>query len=302
MARNLEFKCRPPLWKAYPRFLLGSRPGHRRGQEFPHLQAHWNEVRVQQDLLRRYRRCCEIEDEPGLPFHYPHVLVSPMHLIMLTEKEFPFRLLGAVHLRNHAIRYRFIEPDETLNFKAELKECRFRPQGYEFDLDTRVTSAGKTVWAERTTFLVRKKLQDEDPASPLVRAFPRSQEPPANSWDFTVPAQAGKRYAAITGDYNPIHVSRVMARVFGFRRDLVHGMWGVARATHQLALLRKPAPVRIDVSFKGPLFMQHRIRVEERPGPQDISLRLFCGEETRPAMLIAVRETTPEARPEAFEA
>ena len=40
----------------------------------------------------------------------------------------------------------------------------------------------------------------------------------------------GRRYAAVSGDFNPIHLSPATSRLFGFRRPIIHGMWTHARA------------------------------------------------------------------------
>lgn len=223
-----------------------------------------------------------------------------MHLVMLTEPEFPFRLLGAVHLRNHAIRYRLIDPSERLDFESSMAGCRWRPQGYEIDLDTQVFSAAEKVWAERTTFLVRGELSRHDPPHPLADIFHWPDGEVHECDRFMVPSAAGRRYAAISKDYNPIHVSRWLARLFGFRRDLVHGMWGLVRATHHVPELNKEEPVRVDVAFKGPLYMEHQVRVETTENGEKRHLRVFCGREERPAMQIVVRNVSPQSRPEAF--
>lgn len=94
----------------------------------PKIRAEWPDVAVDANNLSQYRRACDSSEE-GLPIQYPHVLVSPMHLTMMTEPEFPLRMLGAVHLRNHTIRYRTIEPTERLDLSAGLAETRFVLRG-----------------------------------------------------------------------------------------------------------------------------------------------------------------------------
>jgi acyl dehydratase len=62
----------------------------------------------------------------------------------------------------------------------------------------------------------------------------------------------GIDYAEVSGDRNPIHTSRVGARLFGFRGPIAHGMWSKARA---LAALegRLPARYDVDVRFRRPI-------------------------------------------------
>lgn len=297
MSLQLEFRSPPSAWKAYRRVLLGRRPGLKSSADMPKIRASWKNVIADPENLARYRKSCHVGNEPGLPMHYPHVLISAMHLNIMTEPEFPLALMGAVHLRNHAIRYRPIQDNELLDLSAVVGECRFRPQGIEFDLDTKVEAKGEKVWAERTTFLVRKKLSTEDAASPLAEIFSWSEEEPEEVEQFKVPAGAGREFASITGDYNPIHISSVLAKIFGFKRDLVHGMWGVARAMSKLEELEIESPLRVDIAFKGPLFMTHDVKVQAVALPAGKSLRLFCGKETRPAVQIVIREVSVDEEP-----
>jgi acyl dehydratase len=63
----------------------------------------------------------------------------------------------------------------------------------------------------------------------------------------------GTDYAGVSGDHNPIHTSRLGARLFGgFARPIAHGMWSKARC---LAALdgRLPSAYTVDVSFKLPV-------------------------------------------------
>ena len=45
---------------------------------------------------------------------------------------------------------------------------------------------------------------------------------------FVANTDTGRRYAAISGDYNPIHLSTISAKMFGFKTAIAHGMWTLA--------------------------------------------------------------------------
>ncbi|SCD77380.1 MaoC like domain-containing protein, partial [Streptomyces sp. DpondAA-D4] len=47
--------------------------------------------------------------------------------------------------------------------------------------------------------------------------------------EWRLPGDLGRRYGAVSGDRNPIHLHPLTARLFGFPRHLAHGMWTVAR-------------------------------------------------------------------------
>jgi hypothetical protein len=68
----------------------------------------------------------------------------------------------------------------------------------------------------------------------------------------------GRRYAAVSGDRNPIHMHSLLARPLGFQRAIAHGMWTKARC---LAVLenRLPGAFSVDVRFRKPILLPARV-------------------------------------------
>jgi len=80
------------------------------------------------------------------------------------------------------------------------------------------------------------------------------------SAEWQVPGDVGRRYAAVSGDRNPIHMHPVTARLFGFPSAIAHGMWTKARC---LAAFegRIGEEFAIEVEFKAPLRIPGRARL-----------------------------------------
>ena len=57
---------------------------------------------------------------------------------------------------------------------------------------------------------------------------------------------------------NPIHISKFAAKLFGFNRDIAHAMWATAHSIGKLDLKNSGKPIRIDLGFKGPLFIERK--------------------------------------------
>jgi len=72
---------------------------------------------------------------------------------------------------------------------------------------------------------------------------------------ITLNPHAGKRYAQLSGDYNPIHLSRVTAKLFGFKRPIIHGIFLVSKAYGQLHNYLDGAPKRAVFQFKSPFYL-----------------------------------------------
>jgi acyl dehydratase len=69
-----------------------------------------------------------------------------------------------------------------------------------------------------------------------------------------VPGDIGRRYAAVSGDRNPIHLHPLTARAFGFPRAIAHGMWLKARTLATIES-RLPDAFSVDVTFKTPVLL-----------------------------------------------
>ena len=72
------------------------------------------------------------------------------------------------------------------------------------------------------------------------------------TWEL--PPALGRRYAAVSGDRNPIHLSALGAKAFGFPRAIVHGMWTMARCVAALDH-RLPDSFTVQASFRAPILL-----------------------------------------------
>jgi acyl dehydratase len=87
-------------------------------------------------------------------------------------------------------------------------------------------------------------------------------ERPAAVW--SVPEDIGRRYAAVSGDRNPIHLHALSARLFGLPRAIAHGMWLKARCLGALEG-ELPESLSVEVAFKRPLLLPSRVEFSSWP-------------------------------------
>ena len=75
-----------------------------------------------------------------------------------------------------------------------------------------------------------------------------------------------KEYAEASGDKNPIHVSSVGAKAFGFPKTIAHGMW-TAAAMLRVLEGQLPKAGRFTVQFAKPVILPAKVAVfAEREG------------------------------------
>lgn len=282
------FTAPPSIIPSILRALFLPRKKFTANAALPRLSAQWLNIHITNDHLTHYRELCGIPQSDFLPLLYPHVLAAPLHMWLITHPQFPLRLLGAVHLRNHIIQQRPINPRETLTISCAITTERRTDKGLEFDFTTLVKSHNEIVWEGLTTYFVRGRFGAEDPGSPLADLEKITDAKPVAEW--YVAENLAKRYAVITQDYNPIHISKWLAKLFGFQRDLAHGFCILATSLEK-AGIKTPADnsatQRLDVLFKGPMYLGNLARLKKTGERLD----LYCGDNERPSLCIKITTT-----------
>ncbi|WP_416963353.1 MaoC family dehydratase, partial [Streptomyces sp. Agncl-13] len=108
---------------------------------------------------------------------------------------------------------------------------------------------GKVVWESRSTYLARHHRTDTPATAPEV---PYAQPPLPTLAEWRLAEDVGRRYGAASGDRNPIHLSPLTARLFGFPRAIAHGMWTAARC---LAAHGTPESAYVRAEFRAPVLL-----------------------------------------------
>ena len=223
----------------------------RRPATLPDVEYLRRGVRVDRAHLAAYDRVCGFRLGDILPATYPHLLAFPLAMRIMTASDFPFPAVGLVHVANRITQRRPLTADMTLDLSVRADGLREHERGTGFDIIATAAVDGEQVWSSVSAYLARNRGKRE-------RSDRASSPVPASSAVWEVPARAGTDYAEVSGDRNPIHTSRVGARLFGFRRPIAHGMWSKARC---LAALegRLPDAYTVDVAFRQPILLPSRV-------------------------------------------
>lgn len=225
-------------------------PGIRKsGGDLPDLRLTRPGVSIDPDHVAAYAEVCGFAPSEALPLTYPHMLAFGLHMGIMTDGSFPYPAIGTVHLRNAITQRRPIAPVEVLDITATAANLRPHAKGKVFDLVTAITSDGEPVWEATSTYL-RVGRGDREAAA---EGAPFDVVP-GNGVEWRLPGNLGRRYAAVSGDHNPIHLYPLTAKAFGFPRQIAHGMWSKARCVAAIAN-RLPDAVTVEVEFKKPILL-----------------------------------------------
>ena len=220
----------PSLWRLYAAAAV--KRGRSAPGLLPVLSVSVSGVRIDHDQVRAYNRVCGFQNLPGLSPTFLHILAFPLHMHLLVHHAMPLTPMGLVHVRNSIRQSRPVGPDELLWIDCAVGETRQVNAGLEFDLTTRIEASGEPVWESVSTNLSR--MPGSGNGKPKKTSAPLPE--PDEIW--SLPANLGRRYGAVSGDRNPIHLYPVTSRLFGFRKPIAHGMWSKARCL--AALMRLP--------------------------------------------------------------
>ncbi|MGZ9666204.1 MaoC family dehydratase [Pseudomonas sp. GNP014] len=207
----------------------------------------WVDVDAQK--LAAYRKVCGFADDGLLPPTYPHILAFALQMQLLTAKDFPFPLLGLIHLSNCIRVVRPMGGISRAQVSVRVLNLQPHPKGATFDVLTTLDDQLGPLWEAESRMLCRGvKLagespeQDWEPAQTLVEVA-----------HWKAPTDIGRQYARVSGDYNPIHLSAASAKVFGFPTAIAHGLWNKARTLAALADHLPRANLEITVHFRKPV-------------------------------------------------
>jgi acyl dehydratase len=271
----------PRLSVLYARTAAAAIPGAGRlpmlpggGGRVPELQLQLTGVRADTPTLAAYRSLCGFAAGEDLPGTYPHVLAFPLHMSLMAGPRFPCAPAGLVHIENSICQHRRIGAAETLELRVHAGALRPHPRGRTFTLTTQAIAAGEMVWQGSSTMLQRARTREMGDGRPPAVATARPQaadgeQEHSQVWDL--PGDLGRRYGAISGDRNPIHLHPLAARALGFPGAIAHGMWTKARV---LAAVQDELPdaYAIDVSFHRPIVLPASVRFAARSNQQELEL------------------------------
>jgi acyl dehydratase len=220
-------------------------------------------IRADADHLTAYQHLLGESASDVLPAGFVHVLAFPVATALMVRADFPLPLVGMVHLANHVTQRGPVSLGDALDVRAWAQHLAPHRLGTQVELVTEARVAGGPLaWRGVSTYLAKgTRLGSELSADDAVRA---PFVPPAPTGQWHLAADTGRRYAAVSGDRNPFHLSALAAKAFGFPRAIAHGMYSAARALATVGAARGDA-FTWTVEFAKPVLLPGTVTVRIAP-------------------------------------
>ncbi len=188
------------------------------------VQASYRLGRIDADHVRRYSDAFGFPPGP-VPLTYLYLLAQRAQLATMLDRATPFRIVGLIHVSNDLAMHCEVRTDAPLVLVTTLSMPEPGDNGaVECVLETVASADGQTVFACASRYLIKRgKRSKHASASPEVA--------PVGDvvGEWVVTTDAGRRYADLSGDWNPIHLWPWSARLMGMHAPIIHGMETMAR-------------------------------------------------------------------------
>jgi hypothetical protein len=188
------------------------------------IQASYRLDRLDADHVRRYSDAFGFPPGP-VPLTYLYLLAQRAQLATMLDRAIPFRIVGLIHVSNDLAMHCEVRTDAPLVLVTTLSMPEPSANGaIECVLETMASADGQTVFSCTSRYLIKRGPRGKHASAPP------SVTPVSDIvGEWVVTADAGRRYAALSGDWNPIHLWPWSARLMGMHAPIIHGMETMAR-------------------------------------------------------------------------
>ncbi|MGO1181997.1 MAG: MaoC/PaaZ C-terminal domain-containing protein [Micrococcaceae bacterium] len=205
-----------------------------------------------------------------------HIAAFPLMMHLMSQPEFPLPLLGLVHTKNRVSHLRPVRVESPVDLLVWAEKLGAHRAGTTVELHARVSDSdsGAVLWESVSTYLARGIRLVDAPVTESTRS--REFLEPRKTAQWKLGPSTGRDYAAVSGDYNPIHLNPITAKALGMPSMIAHGMYLAAR----MLIGREPAEAGFqwEIEFKTPVVLPATVTVgfEHDAGQSQQSPQLRC--------------------------
>jgi hypothetical protein len=212
------------------------------------------------------------------------LVIGKLQLYALSDPAFPLPVLGAVHLSNEFTLYQKWNEASPLLVKLEVRNFQAHARGIILEMESKIFQQNILIWTCKTMILsftsFGKKALSKQPSLPrsddslksfltqTLDAIGGNQSP----LQFKLESDIGRKFATICGDYNPVHLHPITARMFGFPGAIAHGMCVLGKSWSVIEAPPQKLPLHCTVYFLKPLILPAAVCVNNSQTNENTSL------------------------------
>ncbi|HEX7899445.1 MAG TPA: SDR family NAD(P)-dependent oxidoreductase [Planctomycetota bacterium] len=193
----------------------------------------------------------EVVGDPDSPI-FPVTLIKEPFTKFFSDPDFTGDFTRMVHGEQVFVFHKPLKALDLLSVRGRVLSIEDKGSGQLLNFGTKVYCEGEL----RVEMESRLFFRGDAKAAAGEKAAPPARPAPDKTFDTMTFADLPKRYAAVSGDDNPIHLDEALAKSVGFKGVILHGLCTLARVAKQL-----PRPLhRLEVRFNKPVYPGETLR------------------------------------------
>lgn len=190
-----------------------------------------------------------------------HITAFRLSTAMMVDPRFPLPLLGMVHLQHRVWHMSDVPIDKPVRVSTWPQNLAPHHAGTSIEIWVQIFDpvTDKLLWQSMALYLSRSV--ELPGASQPSRPERPTFHPPVMTGQWELPKDIGRRYGAVSGDRNPIHLSNPTAKMLGMPGAIAHGMYAAGK---MLAGRETLAPYTWAIEFASPMRIPSRVAVNYR--------------------------------------
>lgn len=212
--------------------------------------------------MNAFRELYQLDSEHSLPISFAFIAGFKPMMKALGHKNFAFSPIGMIHLSAEFNQHQPIDYTAPYHVVIKVKQNRRHPLGKLVQLEEQFYQHEQCCLTNKNILL--KKLRSID----SVKKIPEMTfSQPRN---INIDQHTARKYAKISYDYNPIHISNRLAKLFGMPAAVIHGM----HLAHLLLVNKNITASRFKIEFKKPCLLPSTVGFDQ----QNQQYQVFSGE------------------------
>lgn len=250
--------------------MLTLRRGNPPMKETFSLEATFQDVALDAANIKAYSTFCGFQNSQDFPVTWLYLLAQRAQIAMMRDAKFPLAAPGMVHLTNSLEMLQTPDTAYPVTLTSSVT-IEGKASGSLFPQFTVEVRQGSTLVAICKSGYIAKRGGGEKSADKSGATKETSKETSVVQPDFTSAKDAGKivmpgsigwDYAKVSGDFNPIHISGVMAKAFGLPGKLAHGWYSVSMFASVIERIKNISVKKIDVQFQKPVLLPNTVALD----------------------------------------
>jgi acyl dehydratase len=208
--------------------------------------------------VRRYNAAFGFAGD-AVPLTFLYLIAQRAQLATMLDRPTPFKIPGLIHVENTLRMHGPVDPARPLAITTKVAMQPPTANGaIHCLLETQAFDGERLVFVCGSDYLVKRGSRAGGATSPQPET-PAGK--PLGQW--TLAQDAGRRYAALSGDWNPIHLWPWSARLMGMRAPIIHGAHTMAQACALLEQHAERRATSIWCRFSSPVPLGEEVSLVE---------------------------------------